>query len=53
MSWWMWIIIGIVIVVIEEIIAIPKRRKRIEDMRREAQRLNRLVDDHERKYPSK
>lgn len=52
MSWWVWVIIGIAIVVIEEILAAPKRRERIERMKRETERLEKLVDEYDEKYPS-
>jgi hypothetical protein len=53
MAWWMWIMIGIVIVVVEELIAAPKRKARLEAMRRETERLNRICDDADKKLPNK
>lgn len=53
MQWWIGVLIGVGIVVIEELIAAPKRKACSEAMRREAERLNIRVDEADKKHPSR
>ncbi len=57
MSWWMWVIVGIVVILFIAFVSIPKAKReqemRMEEMRKELEMYNNALDNHEKKYPGK